>query len=88
MMRYRPNPPTRWLNLDSRPSVWAEERYNKLIAAGPIQLPGVRVLPPEEVRCYDRLHRALTQAFQWGLAPRNPAALVFPPASPARDDGA
>jgi len=25
------------------------------------------------------LHRALTQAFQWGLASRNPAALVFPP---------
>ena len=25
------------------------------------------------------LHRALTQAFQWGLASRNPAAPVFPP---------
>ncbi len=25
------------------------------------------------------LHRALTQAFQWGLASRNPAGLVFPP---------
>src|SRR5207248_6092225 len=25
------------------------------------------------------LHRALDRAFQWGLIPRNPASLVFPP---------
>jgi hypothetical protein len=45
--------------------------------AGGATLPQAPSVECDLPRAYGR--SPLTQAFHWGLAPRNPAALVFPP---------
>jgi integrase len=54
-----------------------QEAYRRLEVGG--------LSPYSVLQAHRTLHRALNQAFHWGLIRANPAALVFPPRPPKRE---